>query len=102
MSNLSPQYVGTGIPSLNGYGWPTPRGTEVTLFWVGKKHLASRACGSTERASQERIGVRLPVPVPLRTTVWVVFPDGGGFWAVAESCQSLAAGYLAELRLVAR
>jgi len=101
MANLAAQYIRTEVPT-DGYFQPASRGTKVTLFWVGKRHLASRVCGSTECVLQGRLGVRSPVPVPLHKEVWIVFPNGSGFWGVAKACQRVESGHLAELHLIAR
>ena len=101
MPNLTAQYIRTDVPT-DGHFRPASRGTKVTLFWVGKQHLASRVCVSTECASQGRLGVLSPVPVPLRTTVWIVFPNGSGFWGVAKACRRVESGHLAELHVIAR
>ncbi len=102
MSNLSLQDIRAHAPTDLGHFRSVSRVTNVTLYWVDKRRVGSTVCGSAECVSEGWLGVLSPVPVPLRTTVWIVFLNGSGFWGVAKSCQRVESGHLAELHLIAR
>ena len=85
-----------------GYFRPVSGGTNVTLYWVDKRRVGSAVCGSAEYISRVGLGVLSPLPVRLRIPLWIVFPNGSGFWGVAKSCERVESGHRAEVHRIAR